>query len=82
MRETGSVDAYPLNLRTRDGMIRNVTTSSHFYRDARGNMLGVEGVIHDMTEQRKAEDALRRPTRSSTFSPASHGTTSATSSLR
>jgi PAS domain S-box-containing protein len=59
MKETGSVDAYPLNLRTRNGMIRNVTTSSHFYRDARGDMLGVEGVIHDMTEQRKAENALR-----------------------
>jgi len=59
MSETGAVDAYPLDLRTRDGTIRNVTTSSHFYRDARGNVLGVEGVIHDMTDQRKAENAFR-----------------------
>lgn len=59
MSETGAVDAYPLDLRTRDGTIRNVTTSSHFYRDTRGNVLGVEGVIHDMTDQRNAENAFR-----------------------
>jgi PAS domain S-box-containing protein len=59
LREKGSVDAFPLSLKTRDGTIRHVTTSSHFYRDASGSIRGVEGVIHDITEQRKAEDALR-----------------------
>lgn len=59
LREKGSVDSFPLNLRTRDGTIRHVTTSSHFYRDAGGTVRGVEGVIHDMTEQQRAEDALR-----------------------
>jgi PAS domain S-box-containing protein len=59
LKEKGSVDSFPLNLKIRDGSIRHVTTSSHFYRDAAGNILGVEGVIHDITEQRRAEDALR-----------------------
>jgi PAS domain S-box-containing protein len=59
LREKGSVYAYPLTLRTRDGTIHHVTTSSHFYRDARGSILGVEGVIHDITEQWQAEEALR-----------------------
>lgn len=58
LREKGSVYAYPLNLKIRDGSIRHVTTSSHFYRDATGKILGVEGVIHDVTDQRRAEEAL------------------------
>jgi PAS domain S-box-containing protein len=59
LKENGSVDSFPISLKVRDGSIRFVTTSSHFYRDAAGNIQGVEGVIHDITEQRKAEDALR-----------------------
>jgi PAS domain S-box-containing protein len=57
--EKGSVNAYPLCLKTRDGSTRYVTTSSHFYRDAGGNIQGVEGVIHDITDQRRAEEAVR-----------------------
>jgi len=59
LKETGAVDSFPISLRISDGTIRSVTTSSHFYRDAAGNIRGVEGVLHDITEQRKAEDALR-----------------------
>ncbi|HEX3000960.1 MAG TPA: PAS domain S-box protein, partial [Methanoregula sp.] len=59
LREKGSVDSFPMRLKVRDGSIRYVTTSSHFYRDTAGNIMGVEGVIHDITEQRRAEDALR-----------------------
>ncbi|MFA5268426.1 MAG: PAS domain S-box protein [Methanoregula sp.] len=59
LKEKGSVYAYPLDLRVRDGAIRHVTTSSHFYHDPQGNILGVEGVIHDITKQQQTEDALR-----------------------
>jgi len=59
LTETGSVYAFPLDLRVRDGSVRHVTISSHFYRDAQGSILGVEGVIHDITRLREAEDALR-----------------------
>jgi len=59
LREKGSVYAYPLDLRVRDGSIRHVTTSSHLYRDSQGTVLGVEGVIHNITEQRQAEEALK-----------------------
>ncbi|OPY37104.1 MAG: sensory histidine kinase AtoS [Methanoregula sp. PtaU1.Bin051] len=59
IREKGSVNAYPIRLRTRDGSIRHVTTSSHLYRNASGEVLGFEGVIHDITDQRRAEEALR-----------------------
>ncbi|MFA4877658.1 MAG: PAS domain S-box protein [Methanoregula sp.] len=59
LREKGAVDAFPISLKTRDGSVRHVTTSSHFYHDYNGKILGVEGVIHDITEQRKAEEAFR-----------------------
>lgn len=59
LREKGSVDSYPVTLKVRDGSFRYVTTSSHFYHDASGNIAGIEGVIHDITEQRHAQDAFR-----------------------
>jgi PAS domain S-box-containing protein len=59
LREKGSVYAYPVDLRVRDGSIRHVTTSSHFYHDPQGTILGVEGVIHNITGQRQAEEALK-----------------------
>ena len=59
LREKGSVYAYPVDLKVRDGSTRNVTTSSHFYRDSHGAILGVEGVIHNITGQRQAEEALK-----------------------
>jgi PAS domain S-box-containing protein len=56
--EKGEVSGYPLRLRRRDGAIRLVTTSSHFYRDTDGTVQGMEGIIHDITELRQAEDGL------------------------
>jgi PAS domain S-box-containing protein len=59
LQQKGSVDSFPVKLKAREGAIRYVTTSSHFYRNAQGKIAGVEGVIHDITEQRRAEEALR-----------------------
>jgi PAS domain S-box-containing protein len=56
---SGAVYDYPLTLKSKDGSIRYGLTNSHFYRDAQGTVLGVEGIIHDITVLRKAEDALR-----------------------
>ncbi|MFA4850168.1 MAG: PAS domain S-box protein [Methanoregula sp.] len=57
--ENGEVSNYPITLKVRDGSLRYVTTSSHFYRDTHGTVLGVEGIIHDMTGLRQATDALQ-----------------------
>lgn len=56
--EKGVVTDYPLTLKVRDGSIRYATTNSHYYRDAKGRILGVEGVIHDITGLKKTRDAL------------------------
>ncbi|MDO9550496.1 MAG: PAS domain S-box protein [Methanoregula sp.] len=56
---SGAVYDYPLTLKSKDGSFRYGLTNSHFYRDAQGTVLGVEGIIHDITVLRQAEDALR-----------------------
>ena len=58
LAEKGHVENYPLVLKARDGKLRMVTTSSHYYYDEQGNVLGIEGIIHDYTERWEAEQAL------------------------
>jgi len=60
LKKKGSVYAYPLRLKDRLGMTRHVTSSSHFYKDARGTIQGIEGVIHDVTARVNAEQALQK----------------------
>jgi PAS domain S-box-containing protein len=60
LKQKGSVYAYPLRLKDRLGMTRHVTSSSHFYKDARGTIRGIEGVIHDVTARVNAEQALQK----------------------
>lgn len=59
IKEKGSVSDYPLVIRSRDGTIHHVTASSQFYYDKAGNILGIEGILHDVTERKNAEEALR-----------------------
>jgi PAS domain S-box-containing protein len=59
----GSVNAYPLVLRNREGHRYHVTASSHYFYDAEGNVLGIEGIMHDVTNLRQAEDALKEANR-------------------
>jgi len=63
VKEKGAVASYPLRLRQKDGTVRYVTVSSHFHRDAEGKVQGLEGIIHDITGLRVAEDALRMANR-------------------
>lgn len=59
LQQKGALSEYPLTLRVRDGSIRYATTNSHFYCDAHGTIIGVEGIIHDITSLQQTKDALR-----------------------
>ncbi|RKX27097.1 MAG: hypothetical protein DRP47_07095 [Candidatus Zixiibacteriota bacterium] len=55
LREKGKVDNYEVILKRMDGALITVIVSSHYYHDAEGNIVGVEGVFTDITERKKAE---------------------------
>jgi PAS domain S-box-containing protein len=63
LAKKGSVTGYPVVLKTRDGRRYNATASSHYYFDADGKIAGIEGVIHDVTDIRLAEAALKEANR-------------------
>jgi PAS domain S-box-containing protein len=63
LSKKGFVTGYPLTLKTHDGQLLSVTASSHFYFDEAGNKQGIEGIIHDITPARRAEDALKEANR-------------------
>lgn len=59
LKEQGKITGYELTLKRKDGEPVIVSVNSHFYRDRDGNVVGVEGVFSDITDRRRAEEALK-----------------------
>lgn len=59
VQHEGKVTSYPVNLKRRDGTPVPVETSSHYYYDDAGNILGIEGTFRDITERKNQEAILR-----------------------
>ena len=55
----GEVADYEVMYRRADGRPICVSTNSHYSRDAAGKVCGVEGVLRDITERKRAEEELR-----------------------
>ena len=56
----GSVTDYALEIRHRDGHVTPVLYNASVYRDSAGYVLGVFASARDITERKKAEDAIRK----------------------
>lgn len=56
----GRVNDFSAEIFDKAGDRRWVSSSARYWKDADGNVLGVEGTIRDVTAQKQAEDALRR----------------------
>ena len=59
IRKKGSVGDFELTLKRKDGTPIPVSTSSRYYYDERGDILGIEGIIRDITERKRVEETLR-----------------------
>lgn len=55
----GKLDGYEVLLRHRDGTELWALTTARRYFDEDGDVAGIEGVAHDITERKRAEQALR-----------------------
>jgi PAS domain S-box-containing protein len=58
LTELGRVDNHPATLRKRDGSLFHATISSHLLHDPLGQVVGVEGMVRDVSAQYAAEQAL------------------------
>ncbi|MCP3943591.1 MAG: PAS domain S-box protein [Desulfobacteraceae bacterium] len=59
LTQKGQVSNFELELFTWDGNIIPIISSSKFYTDSRGNILGIEGTITDIKERKEAEKQLQ-----------------------
>ncbi len=59
LKEKGVVNDYELQLLAKDGRVIQVSVSSHIVFDDRGQALGVEGVLRNITSRKQMEGALR-----------------------
>lgn len=59
VEEKKVVDHYPVTLKRIDNTIVYAIVNAHQFYDQTGTSLGVEGIIHDITDLKNAEEGLR-----------------------
>jgi len=59
LNATGHVTHFEAQLKRKDGTTWWASTNAHFYRDATGEIMGVEGITRDISEVKAAEKGLR-----------------------
>ncbi len=59
MQAKGSISDYSIRLFGRDRKVVDVSVDAHFLLDVDGKVIGIEGVLCDISEQKKVEDMLK-----------------------
>ncbi len=59
IEKEGSVRDWELDLRNKSGGVRHCLLTASLRRDASGDIIGYQGIIHDITQRRQALEALK-----------------------
>jgi PAS domain S-box-containing protein len=59
LRKTGSIQDFEACLKAKDGRLIDVSVNSHVVFGENGQPIATEGVLHDITARKQAENALR-----------------------
>lgn len=57
--EKKEVTDYEILLKSKDGRLINTSVNAHIYYDSDGKPLGIEGMLRDISERKKIEEALK-----------------------
>jgi len=60
LMKQGFVRDYELDLKAKDGRIFTVSATTHFIIGENGTPIGIEGILHDITERKKAEEQIKQ----------------------
>jgi PAS domain S-box-containing protein len=60
IQEKGAVRDYELRLKRSDGTVIDAVLSTTLWRSVDGEILGYQGIIHDITERKQAQQELQR----------------------
>jgi len=71
LEKNGSISGYEVTIKKKDGTPIIVSASSHFYYARDGTIAGVEGVFHDITEIKQAQQQIQLLADLNDISPAS-----------
>jgi len=59
-RGNGSVQGFDTGLKRKDGSVAWVSTNAQYYRDASGNIQGIEGITRDMSLHHESELQMKK----------------------
>lgn len=59
MRQNGKVDDFEIRLKTADGKLVYTSVNSHLLRNDQGEVVGVEGIMRDITDRKLTEISLQ-----------------------
>ena len=60
LRGNGKVANFELEIFRKDGSVIPIISSSNYYCDRNGNPLGIEGIITNISKQKRAEEQLKK----------------------
>jgi len=60
--EKGQLERFEILLRRKDRSLAWISTNTHFSRDERGEVVGFEGVLSDITQRKRIEEERKRLT--------------------